>query len=706
VTPLRAPCGCLAIVAVALTGCGPDGVDVDADVEADVDAESDACDPGSSQCCDDRDCSDHLYCNGVEVCIGSECRPDPDAVCTPGEGCRIPCDDGIDCTDDFCDETTNRCVNRAVHDLCDDGDICTGDERCAPLDEDADPRGCVHGSPWRCEDGDPCTDDFCEAGECRVAIRDSDGDGFGAIECEVCDPSGDCERGTDCDDANDTVYPGAVEICDDGADNNCDRYRDYADPACSVPNDTCGTALELRPGLVTHASTRGTGADITTACGAAEHHDVAFHFTTMTIQDATVRVVGRAGGVTASLTAACGDPELEIRCLSGRTFDLHARVLPPGTYYVIITSASELDFDISVELADPFEPVAGDMCIDALEIDDAGGAFTGGTEGMWPDYDSRCGDATDLDVTYVMALAEPRSMDISVTPGAGPVAVAIQPDCGIPGRERSCFVASEPVVRSYGELAAGIWYLIFKTPDEDTFDFEIFFGPPRVSTLLPWLDPTGDTSATLTGSVDDGQYDVEIAPLDFPFDGELHQCIAVSTNGYLRFGPAGACPRATGYTDSETDIDSAFGSGRAQVSWLGDDGYSGSSVTYRIDEADSRVIITYLGYHRLGRPGLNDIQIVLSCDTGDIQISYGDCTFDNTNHWSIGVSEPALEGATLQPHDFTTQVPGEVVSFGPGAIAQTPDHDGADAYRDLNGRAISFTRSGTGWDVTVDELPL
>ena len=55
----------------------------------------------------------------------------------------------------------------------------------------------------------------------------------------------------DCDDNNDTVLPGAIEICGDGFDNDCDGFADFGDdgdgnPACS-PYDATADALALDP---------------------------------------------------------------------------------------------------------------------------------------------------------------------------------------------------------------------------------------------------------------------------------------------------------------------------------------------------------------------------------------------------------------------------------------------------------------------------
>ena len=51
-----------------------------------------------------------------------------------------------------------------------------------------------------------------------VHLVDNDGDGYVA--------ENECVPGGDCDDNDDTIYPGAEEICGDGVDNNCDGQVD------------------------------------------------------------------------------------------------------------------------------------------------------------------------------------------------------------------------------------------------------------------------------------------------------------------------------------------------------------------------------------------------------------------------------------------------------------------------------------------------
>jgi hypothetical protein len=75
-----------------------------------------------------------------------------------------------------------------------------------------------------CDDADPCTEDSCDplTGECLNVPLDADRDGFAAMVA----PDGTTCGGDDCDDTDDTVYPGAPEVCLDGVDQDCDTLVD------------------------------------------------------------------------------------------------------------------------------------------------------------------------------------------------------------------------------------------------------------------------------------------------------------------------------------------------------------------------------------------------------------------------------------------------------------------------------------------------
>ena len=125
----------------------------------------------------------------------------------------IDCDDGDSCTIDTCED--GECVHTPID--CDDGDACTTDT-CDPV------TGCVH-TPIDCDDGDACTTDTCDpvTGCVHTPIDCDDGD---ACTTDTCDPVTGCvHTPIDCDDGDacttDTCDPvtGCVHTpidCDDG----------------------------------------------------------------------------------------------------------------------------------------------------------------------------------------------------------------------------------------------------------------------------------------------------------------------------------------------------------------------------------------------------------------------------------------------------------------------------------------------------------
>jgi MYXO-CTERM domain-containing protein len=124
--------------------------------------------------------------------------------------------DPLDCDDHDAD------VYPGADDVTGDGidADCDGMDGEDTGDADADggpPAGADTGGPWVDEDtGD---DPF----------EDADNDGF--------------ESGEDCNDADPDSYPGATEICDDGADNDCDGKADANDTDCMDGTEKgCGCA--------------------------------------------------------------------------------------------------------------------------------------------------------------------------------------------------------------------------------------------------------------------------------------------------------------------------------------------------------------------------------------------------------------------------------------------------------------------------------
>ena len=131
---------------------------------------------GGQPCIDDDICDDGQFCTGVERCVGGTCQ----------DGLDPDCDDGVGCTDDFCDEVNDVCANTPNDGNCDDGDFCTGVGTCDPMND------CQAGT-------DPCPDD----GEFCTGVESCLGAPFNR-----CEASGNpCQEGEVCDDDIDECVP-------------------------------------------------------------------------------------------------------------------------------------------------------------------------------------------------------------------------------------------------------------------------------------------------------------------------------------------------------------------------------------------------------------------------------------------------------------------------------------------------------------------
>jgi hypothetical protein len=238
---------------------------------------------------------------------------------------------------EFCDDLDNDCDG-----LVDDEDSDVHNPDVFYEDVDGDGLGnpdvtveaCVVPSGFT-DNPDDCDDTSAKSGAVVDYYNDADGDGYGRGAAHAtCTPdANDVTVDGDCGSSDPAIHPGATEICN-GADDNCDRTTDEADPLLSdgtlfyadVDGDGYGNTTDVVvscarsvPGRVT-TSGDCDDADATLNPGATEWCDAIDNDCSGTADDSLVYVDWFADADGDSF----GDPDVaENDCVqpSGYVFD-------------------------------------------------------------------------------------------------------------------------------------------------------------------------------------------------------------------------------------------------------------------------------------------------------------------------------------------------------------------------------------------------
>lgn len=167
-----------------------------AQADSDEDGIGDRCEP---ECDGNDDCANGQICSNGQCVAPDQCDANND--CEVGEACQ-----------------NGRCVNLCERRVCvtPPADECLNGTTLLDYNE----QGTCDGNDGSCDyvAEEVVCPRGCSNGRCNPAPVDRDGDGFS--------PEDNDPARRDCDDRNNTVFPGAAEICGDGLDNNCSGNED------------------------------------------------------------------------------------------------------------------------------------------------------------------------------------------------------------------------------------------------------------------------------------------------------------------------------------------------------------------------------------------------------------------------------------------------------------------------------------------------
>ena len=285
------------------------------------------------------------------------------------------CDDGNPCTNDTCD-ASGACAHTNNSASCDDGSACTSGDKCSG--------GSCQGTAISCDDGEPCTDDGCSGSSGCTHTHHT----------RACDDGDACTAGDQCGGGS---CHGSAISCDDG--NPCtDDGCDHASGCTATPNadacddgDACTAGDQCAGGACGGAAVDCDDDDLCTDDGCDALMGCWHELNVAPCDDGDLCTVDDA-----CLDGACvGSPDA---CDDGEPCTLDGCDVDVGCLHVVLEGACD-DGDPCTAWDACVEGVCGGQSVTGLACDDGDACTTGDTcvEGACVGEDTSAVDCDDAE---------------------------------------------------------------------------------------------------------------------------------------------------------------------------------------------------------------------------------------------------------------------------------------------------------------------
>lgn len=276
-------------------------------------------------------------------------------------------------------------------------------------------------------------------------------------------------------------------------------------PTPVPPVDVCaGDTVDISAGGMFRGRFEEVDDDYALSCHTGIFPDAAYRFVIPDDgmnRDVTITGTTSGGAFSSNtylqLTTNCASAGATLRCLNASSATIRQRGMGPGTYYVLLESASTdaTDWTLNVAIGPAAPRNPGDACASALDItptlDGAGmgtrsqSVAVGTLEG---DGGVSCGSGSvdARDAYFAITLTAPSDVTLTSSAAATFHYTALQSTCGVVGSERRCRSGVSPLAQIFRGLPAGTHYFVVETTA--TFGTVDVRADVRPATPIPMND--------------------------------------------------------------------------------------------------------------------------------------------------------------------------------------------------------------------------